>query len=172
MVETQVASVEAAMSFDAFFRKEFARVARAAAVVACDRTTGPDLAQEAFARLFSRWSEMTSEEHARNFVYRVAMNLAKSHRRRILRPIWSLGSTGDVTPDHSEVSAAWVSVVEALRRLSPRQRQAVVLIDYADLSSATVGELMGMKDSTVRVHLMRGREALRASLGIDQEGTR
>jgi hypothetical protein len=32
--------------------------------------SGQDLAQEAYARLFERWSDMESENHARNFAYK------------------------------------------------------------------------------------------------------
>jgi len=78
-------SVETAPDFDSFFRTHFERVARAAALVARDPGTGQELAQEAFARLFERWKDMGSEDHARNFAYKVAINLAKSHLRKHLR---------------------------------------------------------------------------------------
>ncbi len=61
---------EAAADFDGFFREHFPGVARAAALVARDPGTGQDLAQEAFARLYARWHEMETTDHARNFAYR------------------------------------------------------------------------------------------------------
>src|SRR4051794_21990681 len=76
---------ETAEDFDSFFRSHFERGARAAPLVARDPGTGQDLAQEAFARLFERWGDMDSEDHARNFAYKVAINLAKSHLRKHLR---------------------------------------------------------------------------------------
>src|SRR5436190_23295213 len=39
----------------------------------------------AFARLFEWWGEMRSEEYARNFAYWVAIKLARSHLRKVLR---------------------------------------------------------------------------------------
>jgi DNA-directed RNA polymerase specialized sigma24 family protein len=45
----------------------------------------------------------------------------------------------------------------------------VVLIDYADLDSPTAATILGIADSTVRVHLMRGRGALRAALALPEE---
>jgi DNA-directed RNA polymerase specialized sigma24 family protein len=61
-------------------------------------------------------------------------------------------------------------VVDALGELSPRQRACVVLVDYADLDAAGAAAALGMAEATVRVHLMRGRRALRTMLSIpDQE---
>jgi RNA polymerase sigma-70 factor (ECF subfamily) len=159
--------------FDAFFRAHFPGVARAAALVGRDVSLGPDLAQEAFERLYPRWDGMASEEHARNFVYRVAVNLARSHVRRRLRwdrLAWAWRAHPEVEPDPAGAAAAWVDVVEALGHLSPRQRACVVMVDYADLGPDEVADSLGMRASTVRVHLTRGRRALRERLGIDEEG--
>ena len=118
---------EAAADFDGFFREHFPGVARAAALVARDPGTGQDLAQEAFARLFLRWHEIESADHARNFVYRVVINLARSHLRKHLRVTLSgLGRTEAPQPDPTESTAAWLEVADALTALSPRQRACVV----------------------------------------------
>ena len=160
--------VETKTDFDTFFRAHFERVARAAALVARDPGTGQDLAQEAFARLFERWSDMNSEDHARNFAYKVAINLAKSHLRKHLR----VSFTGLRRSDEPEGANAasrsddWLQVADALRSLSPRQRACVVLVDYADMDASGAARVLGMGAGTVRVHLMRGRRALRERLGV------
>ena len=149
--------------FDRFFREHFPGVARAAALVARDVGTGQDAAQESFARLYARWRDMASEEHARNFAYRVAINVARSHLRkhRHVLPFGLVRSGGATTPDPADLSAAWLDVVGALGGLTPRQRACVALVDYADLDAAAAGRILGMGTATVRVHLMRGRRALR-----------
>jgi RNA polymerase sigma-70 factor, ECF subfamily len=154
--------------FDSFFRAHFERVARAAALVARDPGTGQDLAQEAFARLLQRWSGMDSDEHARNFVYKVAINLARSHVRKHMRVsfIGLRRSDEPGAPDAATRSDDWLQVAEALRSLSPRQRACVVLVDYADLDAAGAARVLGMGAGTVRVHLMRARRALRERLGV------
>lgn len=63
-LEADVRKALPTRSFDDFFRSNFAAVARSAALVARDPGTGQDAAQEAFARLFGRWSDMNDEEHA------------------------------------------------------------------------------------------------------------
>jgi RNA polymerase sigma factor (sigma-70 family) len=57
-------------------------------------------------------------------------------------------------------------VFAALGRLSLRQRQAVTLRDWAGFETEEVASMLGMSASTVRVHLARGRAALRETLGV------
>jgi RNA polymerase sigma-70 factor (ECF subfamily) len=164
----QEETVDIPPDFDSFFRAHFERVARAAALITRDAGTGQDLAQEAFARLFERWSDMNSEDHARNFAYRVAINLARSHLRKHLRVfLYGLRRSDEPRgPDPVARSDDWLQVAEALRALSARQRACVVLVDYADMDAAGAARVLGVGAGTVRAHLMRGRRALRERLGL------
>lgn len=170
-IETQlgapVVGVEVSPTFDDFFRQHFARVAGTAGLVAGDAASGQDMAQEAFARLHLRWEQMRSVDHARNFAYRVAVNLARSHLRKHLR-VTLVGLRHRDRPDPAgdpfERAAEWVGVVEALRSLTSRQRACVALVDYVDLDAAEAARILGIRTATVRVHLMRGRQALRERL--------
>ena len=56
------------------------------------------------------------------------------------------------------------AVVAALQKLSGRQREAIVLRYYADLSEAEVAALMGISCGAVKSHTTRGIAALRAEL--------
>jgi RNA polymerase sigma factor (sigma-70 family) len=165
----RTAEVVALGEFDPFFRTTFPGVARAAALVARDPGTGQELAQEAFFRLFERWSDMRSEEHARRFAYRVAINLARSHLRKHVRLVLSGLEPGrSVVEPTSGSTEAWLELREALGALSRRQRAVVVLVDYVDMDAAEAGEVLGISAGTVRAHLMRGRRALRDRLGLDE----
>ena len=62
-------------------------------------------------------------------------------------------------------------VFAALRGLSAKQRECVVLVDYVGLDDDEVATTLGIAASTVRVHLPRGRRALRVALGGPQEGS-
>ena len=62
-----------------------------------------ELAQEAFVRALQRWGDLESDEHARNFVYKVAINLARSHMRKYAR-VRPYGLTG-FGDRHVEVDA-------------------------------------------------------------------
>jgi RNA polymerase sigma factor (sigma-70 family) len=167
---TESGEMSATGAFDDFFRGNFPAVARTAALVARDPGTGQDVAQEAFARLFDRWDRIDGYEHARRFVYRVAVNLARSHLRKYRRIRPSGLSVRDVPADDpSDRSDDWLSIVEALGRLSPRQRACVVLVDYAGMGAAAAAATLGTAEVTVRVHVMRGRRLLRSELGLRTE---
>jgi RNA polymerase sigma-70 factor, ECF subfamily len=66
--------------------------------------------------------------------------------------------TGTAPPELGEL-------IEALRSLSPNQRAAIVLRHVLDLDISEVAHRMGTAQSTVRVHLHRGRKRLRELLG-------
>jgi RNA polymerase sigma-70 factor, ECF subfamily len=55
-------------------------------------------------------------------------------------------------------------VFRAFERLSPNQRAAVLLHDYADRPTSEVAATLGMSAATVRVHLSRGRRRLQGIL--------
>ncbi len=146
--------------FEDCFRAQFPVVARTAALVVGDFGVGEEIAQEAFARLFVRWQRVESPEHARNFVFKVAMNLARSHLRRRQRRVFQDSPGADEAPDHSGGTDSRLAIREALAGLSPRQRASVALVDYVGLDAETASRLLGLRASTVRVHLARGRRAL------------
>jgi RNA polymerase sigma factor (sigma-70 family) len=75
-----------------------------------------------------------------------------------------------IPPALSAESAALVNaerreVLQALRRLPRRQREALVLRFYADLSEADMASAMGISRGTVKSTLARGLTALRKLLG-------
>jgi RNA polymerase sigma-70 factor (ECF subfamily) len=165
-VGLEEASVERRTDFDPFFHANFPKVARAAAFVARDAGVGQELAQEAFIRLLQRWGDMRSDDHARNFVFKVAINLARSHLRKHGR-VTLYGLRTPEEPGRSDVGGAdRAEMLEALGALTPRQRACVVLVDYVDMAPEHVGRVLGMATATVRVHLMRGRAELRERLGL------
>lgn len=136
-----------------------------------DRDLGEQVAQEAFSRLYERWDSIESEEHALRFAYRTGLNLAASHHRRERR--WARLATvrrselpPAISSGHEDAVAARLEVFAALRRLSAQQRACVVLVDYAGFDDRRAGEILGIAPATVRVHLTRGRRALRSALVI------
>ena len=173
--ETAEAAADAATEeFEWFFRQHFPVVARTVALVLHDFESGQDVAQESFARLFVRWRRMESLEHARNFVFRVAINLARSQlrsRRRQLS-VQSKGPGRTPASDEAAVLADRVTLTNALAGLSRQQRTCLALVDYAGLDIRTAARFLRIRASTVRVHLTRGRRALAEVLtSTYQEGS-
>jgi RNA polymerase sigma-70 factor (ECF subfamily) len=69
-----------------------------------------------------------------------------------------------MTDDAYEMDDSALAVITALRRLSDRQRAVVVLFYLEDRPTKEIGDLLGMRDVTVSVHLHRARRRLRELL--------
>lgn len=133
-----------------------------------DFDTARDVAQESFARLYERWGSIRSIDHARRFVFTVAMNLGRSHlrrRRRLdlfgLRPLTELQGN---QADEAERVERRLLIRGALSRLSARQRACVVLVDYAGFHAVSAAKILGIRPGTAYVHLARGRRLLSSEL--------
>jgi len=147
--------------FEAFYRARYGQLVRACALVVLDRGTAEDIAQESFARLWVAWERIGDDDHAGGYVHTTAMRLCWKRRRRRHAEGALLPPTEDDAPD---VVARRRDLVAVLARLPFRQRQVIVLRDWAGFATAEVAEMTGIAESTVRVHLTRGRATLREAL--------
>jgi RNA polymerase sigma factor (sigma-70 family) len=153
--------------FEAFYREELTRVTRACALVTLDRSRAEEIAAEAFARLWSHWGRIEDEDHAGGYVFKTAMRLCAKQRiadRRLA------SSQPPERPSVDEMQRALVrdEVFTSLATLPVRQRQCLVLRDWAGFSTEEVAAMLGMNASTVRVHISRGRQALRRALTVEE----
>jgi RNA polymerase sigma-70 factor (ECF subfamily) len=150
--------------FEAFYAGHLPRVVRACALVLLDRAEAEDVAAEAFARLWSHWGRIHGEDHAGGYVFTTAMRLCSKGRRRAAREVVGAVPERGAAADPTDREA----VIDALRTLPLRQRQSVVLRDWAGFPTEEVARILGAKASTVRVHLARGRAALRERLTVEE----
>src|SRR3989442_10661766 len=134
--------------FESFFDDEYARLYAALGLVTGSRAEAEELAQDAFLKLWERWDRVRGLEDPTGFLYRTALNLARSRFRRA-----KLALTKTIVPverhdDFSEVDDRDI-LVRSLRGLIPQQRAAIVLTALLGFSSEEVGELRGLKAPTV-----------------------
>jgi RNA polymerase sigma-70 factor, ECF subfamily len=152
------------VGFEAFYTDHVQRVTRACVLVLLDRAEAEDVAAEAFIRLWSHWGQIHGEDHAGGYVFKTAMRLCSKRKRRAAREVvGTVPESGKATDPVGRIS-----VMEALHGLPLRQRQSVVLRDWAGFETSEVARILGTKESTVRVHLARGRTALRAVLTVEE----
>ena len=154
------AGSEPAARFEDFFELERTRLFGAIVLLTRDRHEAEELMQDAFLRVLERWDRVSSMEDPPGYLYRTALNLFRSRRRRAavaLRRAVRPRGRGDELARVEGNDAA----IRALAALSPRQRAAVVLVDVMGFTSEEAAEPLQVKASTVRVLLSRGRAALR-----------
>lgn len=150
-----------------FFRAEFPSVLRTVFLILRDRGRAEDIAQDAFMQLYTHWRKVSRYERPEAWVRRVAIRMAiREQKRDRLRTVLERAAE---KPSADE--GADLDLTGAMNGLSPTQRAVVVLYYYEDRPTAEIVEILGMSQSTVRVHLSRARrrlaELLREEVGDD-----
>jgi len=152
------------LGFEEQFDDLYARAYGVAFQLLGRRSEAEDVAQETLARCFVHWRRI--RDYAEAWVVRVAGNLAIDTWRRGRKVGGSIDITADVTtpgPDPQRLD-----LHHALRRLSRRQREVLVLRFLADLPEADVAKALGCSVGSVKQHAARGLAALRTA-GLSAE---
>lgn len=154
-----------AEEFESFFQANERRLYGTLCVVAGDPREAEELMHEAFLRVCERWGRVRLMDDPAAYLYRTAFNLFRSQLRRLLRAARRAPLPVSVPlTDASNQIDERVDLLAALRRLTSRQRAAVVLLDLMDLPSEEAGEILGVKAVTVRTLASQARQALRAKV--------
>ena len=154
-------------SFEAFFAAESDSLFRRLCLVTGDRYEAEELVQEAFIKVLERWERVSGLEDPAGYLYRTAFN---AFRKRSRRAALALRRAVGLAPDMDEFAAADARdlVARALRRLTPRQRAALVLTDLLGYGAQEAGKVLGVKAVTVRVLASQGRAAMKATIEKDR----
>jgi RNA polymerase sigma factor (sigma-70 family) len=157
------------LSIDELCRRVHPRLVGALRLYLGDAELARELAQDALVRVVERAPEVTAMAHPDAWALRVGFNLARSRLRRLGAERRAHARSGPSPSESVAVDvAATVAVQRALSHLPPRQRQAVVLRYYADLSLDEVGRAMGCRPGTVKAHLHQALASLRLA-GLTDE---
>lgn len=127
------------------------------------RMLAEDLVQDAFVRLSVRLPQLRDPDAFGGYLRTTVANLARSHFRRakVERRCLERMGDGQVMVRDPETPS---EVRDALRRLPPRQRAAIALRYYEDLSVAQAAETLGCPAGTVKSLASRGIDRLRREL--------
>ena len=135
----------------------------------------PDIAEEivqdAFVALHRRWGRLRDPDRALSYLRTTVVNRSRSalRHRRVVEAHLAAARPG---PDAPSAEAGALDalrhdeVMATLRALPARQREALVLRYYADLSEAEIAEAMGVSRGAVKSHASRGLAALRHLWGV------
>ena len=139
-----------------------------------DRASAEDVAAEALARAYSRWSAVQRMEQPEAWVMRVAVNIVidDSRKSKLLRR-WmpALGTDRNTAHSFDDEIAIRNALVAALATLPKRQREAIALRYLAGLDEDDISRSLQISPSSVRTHVQRGLASLRDRIGPSVEGS-
>jgi RNA polymerase sigma-70 factor (ECF subfamily) len=170
------------LALETAYRDHAADVYRVAYAITRNTDLAEDATQEAFARAFERWAQFDRSRSLVAWLHGIVAHAALDGlRRRRVRDIFAPGrldGTGrvraiDVT-DPGAVDPA-TSVIrrqateEALARLRPRARAALVLRHYHGYDYASIAAILGTSEGNVGALISRSHATLRAHLAPDPD---
>jgi RNA polymerase sigma-70 factor (sigma-E family) len=146
---------------------EYRSLVRLAVLLLHDVPTAEEVVQEAFIAMHTGWRRLRDTEKALSYLRQAVVNRSRSVLRH--RTVVDKNAPKHV-PDEPSAEAGAIALLErsavvaALRRLPDRQREAIVLRYYADLSEADIAATMGISRGAVKSHTARGMAALKSVL--------
>jgi RNA polymerase sigma-70 factor, ECF subfamily len=127
-----------------------------------NREDAQDAAQEVFLKLHRNLAKVEASGSFPSWLYRVTVNVCHDHRRR--RPVtaqvehWEGVPAASAGPHEELAEAERRRAVDlSLRRLSEKERAALVLRDLEGLSTSEVARILGSSEATVRSQISKAR---------------
>jgi len=143
-----------------------------------DGRLADDLLQEAYYRFLRTRAEFESDDHRRNYLFRIATNLVRDHRRRFgheERRRLDGSQAEDVTAGAHEGDRAIrrLDLARAMEQMKPRERSLLWLAYAQGFSHEEIAEVLGLKKASLKALLFRARKRLIGLLGTtDRPGDR
>ena len=159
------------MQFEQYVYEARQRLFRFAVVLCGDPVLAGDLLADVLGRAFERWEQVSAARDIHAYVRRMLVNEFVSWQRRRSRVVLyaevgqlvdvQAGRFGASGPELGDVQAEREALLAELERLPARQRAALVLRYYEDLSDDEIAATLGCRVGTVRSSISRGLATLR-----------
>ena len=155
-----------AEDFDDFFTRTLPRLLAVARMACRDWHDAEDLVQEAYLRAFRSWHRVRGYGNPeawlhtvlRHLIWARSKNRAREHELRAALPV-----PRDSTPEETALASV---VLEALDKLPPRQRAAIVLQCRYGMRQKEIAAELGVRRSTVAVSVRNARHSLEKLLEL------
>ncbi|OLB89061.1 MAG: hypothetical protein AUI15_26705 [Actinobacteria bacterium 13_2_20CM_2_66_6] len=154
--------------FERLYRTTYRRILGTLVTLVRDVATAEDCAQETYERAYKGWAKWRPDAPVEAWLHRIAINVAISDRR-----YQRLREAGEVIrrlgrpasgPDPAVVAERSV-VVQAMKKLPPKQAAALVLRHYHGYTNREIAAALGVPEQTVASRLAAARKHLQAVLG-------
>jgi len=151
------------------YERHVGRAIGLARVLTGDHVVAEDLAHEAFIRSASRLGALGDPTRFEAYLLRAVVNLARSRARRHRIEVAFIQRHPPVAAVPASDVETSAMIREALLRLPVRQRAAITLRYFDDLSEAQVATALGCSPKAVNDLVRRAREQLRRELRDEED---
>ena len=149
------------------YHGEYKSLVRLAVLLVHDVPTAEEVVQDAFEAMHTAWRRLRDSEKALSYLRQAVVNRSRSvlRHRTVVDKNAPKPAPDEPSAEHAAMALIERSaVIEALRTLPDRQREAIVLRYYADLSEADIAATMGISKGAVKSHTARAMAALKSIL--------
>jgi RNA polymerase sigma-70 factor (sigma-E family) len=149
------------------YTQHYRALVRLAALLVRDTPTAEEVVQDSFVAMHGGWQRLRDADKALAYLRQAVVNRSRSVLRHRTVVDKNLQKAPPDMPSAEHGALALLerhAVVAALRELPDRQREAIVLRYYADLSEAEIATAMRISRGAVKSHTARGMTALRTAL--------
>jgi RNA polymerase sigma-70 factor (ECF subfamily) len=180
-LDTEGAGIEDSREFDAIVQAYRPRVFRFLLASLRDRESAENLTQDCFIRAYKARHQFRGASSMATWLMQIATNLVRNHEssnrlkfwRRALRSGLDPADLRDWIPDQQlspEAAAVAKEQVQAIwsvaAGLPERQRTVFLLRFVEDMDLLEIAAVTGMKEGTVKTHLFRALQSVRAKLEV------
>lgn len=162
-------------AFEEIIRRYQRQVANVIFLTMGSRNDLEDLTQEVFLRVYKSIGTVNVELSLFSWIYRIALNLCIDElRRKKIKRMLSLDTSEESASDHSPMlqdssrasddlmaDEKKEQILDALHRLTPAHRTALVLREYEDMSYKEIAETLHITEQAVKSRIFRARDELK-----------
>ena len=152
------------------YAAHYRSLVRLAALLLRDMATAEEVVQDSFVAMHDGWRRLRDNDKALSYLRQSVVNRSRSVLRHQVVVDKNAPKPAPDMPSAEQGAIALLersAVVTALRTLPRRQREALVLRFYGDLSEAQIAATMGITKGAVKSHTARAMTALRSVLERD-----
>lgn len=165
-VETAPVAADSGHAVTALYRSHALALTRLAFLILGDRHAAEDVVQDAFCGLYRAWDRLPDNCNMTGYLRVSVVNGCRSVLRRASRAPRPLAMPPAASAESDVLAGEQQrTTVAALRRLPPRQREALVLRYFGDLPEQEIAQAMGVSRGTVKSTTARGLASLSRILG-------
>jgi RNA polymerase sigma-70 factor (sigma-E family) len=152
------------------YATHYRSLVRLAALLVRDTGIAEEVVQDSFVAMHGAWRRLRDSEKALSYLRQSVVNRSRSvlRHRTVVERNAPKSAPDEPSAEHGAIALLERSaVIAALRTLPPRQREALVLRFYADMSEAQIADAMCISKGAVKSHTARAMQALRTVLERD-----